>query len=150
VAKSPPGSEGAESAGASDELVQVAFADDPLEAEMIRGMLESGGIPALMGPRGMDGPMYGHASLRPGFDGGGRRVMVPGPRAEEARTLLARTLAENEGVEEPEIANATYLDDAAGSKPRNYGWVGGMARIYLVSFGTLAVAFGVFLLLRAT
>jgi hypothetical protein len=75
---------------------QVAYADDPLEAEMIRGLLESGNIPALIGPRGMDGPMWGHASLRPGFDGGGRRVMVAADRAEEARTLIAKTLAENE------------------------------------------------------
>jgi hypothetical protein len=132
------------------ELVQVAYADDPLEAEMIRGLLESGGIPALMGPRGMDGPMYGYGSLRPGFDGGGRRVMVGASRAEEARALLAKTLDENEAVEEwPEPANARYLEDVGGKAPRGYGLLGAYARIYLWSFGAMIVAAGVFLLLRA-
>lgn len=132
------------------ELVQVAYADDPLEAEMIRGLLESGGIPALMGPRGMDGPMYGYGSLRPGFDGGMRRVMVGASRAEEARALLAKTLDESEAVEEwPEPANARYLEDAGGKTPRGYGLLGAYARIYLWSFGAMIVAAGVFLLLRA-
>lgn len=132
------------------ELVQVAYADDPLEAEMIRGLLESRGIPALMGPRGMDGPMYGYGSLRPGFDGGMRRVMVRASRAEEARALLAKTLDENEVVEEwPEPANARYLEDVGGKAPRSYGLLGAYARIYLFSFGAIVIALGVFLLLRA-
>jgi Putative prokaryotic signal transducing protein len=134
---------------ADDRLVQVAYADDPLEAEMIRGLLESGGIPSVAGPRGIDGPMFGYGSLRPGFDGGSRQVWVKEERAEEAGVLLAKTVAENEGNEVPEIANATSLDEAGGHKPRNYGLAGGYARIYILSLGAMAVAFGVFLLLRA-
>lgn len=144
----PPQSEGSED-GCDDDLVQVAYADDPLEAEMIRGLLESGGIPSLLGPRGMDGPMFGYGSLRPGFDGGSRKVMVRAGQAEEAHALLVKTLSENEGIELPKIANAAYLEDASGRKPRSYGLAGGYARIYLFSFGAMALAFGIFLLVRA-
>lgn len=129
------------------ELVQVAYANEPLEAEMIRGLLESGGIESLIGPRGMDGTMYGHASLPAGFDGGSRQVWVEAARAEEARALLARTRDENEAGEWPEPANATYLEEVGGRGPRNYGFAGGMARIFLWSFGLMAAAFGIFLLL---
>jgi hypothetical protein len=74
--------------------------------------------------------------------------MVHANRAEEARALLAETLVEDEGEAWPEIANARHLENASGRKPRNYGLVGAYARIYLWSLAALAVAFGIFLLLR--
>jgi|GEM_PF-1020767 len=139
-----------ESRDPGGELVQVAYGNDPLEAKMIQGLLESGGIPAVVGRRGMDGPMYGYGSLRAGFDGGARRVMVGASRAEEARALLAKTVDENEAVEEwPEPANARYLEDAGGKAPRGYGLLGAYARIYLFSFAAIVVAAVIFLLLRA-
>ncbi len=144
-----PGDPGGEEDSAGAALVQVAYANDPLEAKMIHGLFESNGIPSLVGRRGMDGPLQGHGALRPGFDGGSRRVMVRADRAEEARALLAATLAENEDQAWPEIANARHLEDAGGRKPRDYGLAGAYARIYFWSLGAVAVAFGIFLLVRA-
>jgi hypothetical protein len=45
--------------GAGGELVGVAYANDRVEAEMIRGLLENGGIPSLLQPVGLDGPQIG-------------------------------------------------------------------------------------------
>lgn len=140
--------------GGGGKLVQVAYANDPLEAKMIHGLLESAGIPGMVGRRGLDGSLYGYGALRPGFDGGSRRVLVPAERAEEARALLAETLAENEGAAENEeaeisdLANARYLEGGGDRKPRSYGLAGAYARIYIFAFGAMALAFGVFLLLR--
>jgi hypothetical protein len=145
----PTSSEGR---GAEDdsggELLQAAYANDPVEAEMIQGLLGSGGIPSLLQPAGLNGPQLGLAGLRPGYGGGTQRVMVRANRAEEARALLAETLVENEAEAWPEIANAKHLEDAAGRKPRGYGLAGAYARIYLWSLGAVALAFGIFLLLR--
>lgn len=71
--------------------------------------------------------------------------MVLAGQAEKARALLA----EVEQEAPPEIANSGHPEDASGKKPRGYGLVGAYARIYLWSFGALAVAFGVFLLFHA-
>ncbi len=138
-----------EDGDAGGALVQVAYANDPLEAKMIHGLFESNGIPSLVGRRGMDGTLVGHGALRPGFDGGARRVMVHADRAEEARALLGETLVENEEEAWPEIANAKHLENAGGRKPRDYGLAGAYTRIYFWSLGAIAVAFGIFLLLRA-
>jgi hypothetical protein len=62
---------------------------------------------------------------------------------------LAETTAEK-GLGAEELANAAYLDDAQGRRPRSYGLVGAYARIWLWSLTALAIAFGVFLLARAT
>lgn len=137
------------------ELTEVAYANDPLEARMIQGLLESDGIPSLLWPASKDVPRIGVGGLRDGLGGGfasrgSRRVMVEVGRAEEARTLLDKTLAENEEEAEPEMANAGYLEAAGGDKgPRGYGLGGAYLRIYLWGFGIVALAFGVFLLLRA-
>jgi hypothetical protein len=141
--------QGGEEGSAGAALVQVAYANDPLEAKMIHGLFESNGIPSFVGRRGMDGPLQGQGVLRPGFDGGARRVMVRADRAEEARALLGKTLAENEDEAWPEIANARHLENAGGRKPRDYGLAGAYTRIYFWSLGAIVVAFGVFLLLRA-
>jgi hypothetical protein len=47
-----------------DELVQVAYGNDPVEAPMIQGLLESGGIPSLVGPPGLDPQLQGIGLLR--------------------------------------------------------------------------------------
>lgn len=73
--------------------------------------------------------------------------MVHAGHAGETRRLLSETLVE-ERESVSEIANATYLDDAKGRRPRNYGLIGAYTRIWLWSFGAVGVAFGVFLLLR--
>lgn len=135
--------------GAAVELVEAAYANDPIEAEMIHGLLESSGIPSLLRPAGLVGPARGLAGLRPGYGGGTQRVMVPAARAEAARALLAETLAESEEGDWSEIANAQHLEAASGGKARGYGAAGAYARMYLVGFGAMAVAFGVFVLLRA-
>jgi hypothetical protein len=129
-----------------DELVGVAHANDRVEAEMIQGLLEGAGIPSVLQPVGVDGPAVGIGWLNPG--GGSRRVMVRARQSEEAHALLAKTLVEDEGEDWAETANATYLEEAAGRKPRNYGLVGAYARIWAWSLGIMMFAFAVFLLLR--
>jgi hypothetical protein len=127
------------------ELVEVAFVSNAGEASMVQGLLEGADIPSMLQGVGFDGPRIGVAWS----PNASQRVMVHAHRAEEARALLEKTLAENEEEAWPQIANAEYLEDAGGGGPRNYGLIGGMGRIYLWSFGVMAVAFGVFLLLRA-
>lgn len=126
-------------------MVKVAFARDSVEAEMIQGLLENAGIPSALQPIGIDGPQLGIGALNPG--GGSRRVVVRADRAEEARALLAEILVEDEEAW-PEPINARHLDASRGHRRRDFGLVGGYARIYLWSFGLMAVAFGIFLLLR--
>src|SRR5258705_10225486 len=131
----------------SGELVEVAYANDQGEAAMIQGLLESGGIPSVLQPLGVNGPQLGFGVLATSP----QRVLVHAGKAEDARTLLAETLVEDEPEAWPEIANARHLEDAGGrKKPRSYGLIGAYARIYLWSFGVLAVAFGVLLLFRAS
>lgn len=132
--------------GDGTELVEVAFVGTEAEGSMVQGVLEEQGIPSLQQRVGPSGPQLGYGLLNPG--GGSRRVMVHANRAEEARSLLARTVVESE-ADVPEPVNAEHLADARGRRPRNYGLIGGYARIYLVSFGALALALAVFLLLRS-
>ena len=114
-------------------------------------LLENAGIPSLLEQSGLNvnGPQLGFGLLPRGLGGGPQRVMVHASRAEKARALLAETLVESTEEEWPEIANAEHLEVAGGRKPRSYGLVGAYARIYLWAFGIFAVAFGIFLLLRA-
>ena len=64
-------------------------------------------------------------------------------------TLLAETMVEDPLADDiPESANAEYLADADGRRPRDYGVVGAYARMYAVAIGVLAVAFVVLLLLK--
>jgi Putative prokaryotic signal transducing protein len=128
-------------------LVEVAFVENEPHALMIQALLEEHGIPSLLQQAGPSGPQLGYGLLNPG--GGSRRVMVHAHRAEEARSLLADAQSEWGEAEVPEPVNATYLEDAAGGrKPRNYGVVGAYARAFLWSFGAMALAFGIFMLLR--
>jgi hypothetical protein len=145
-----PQQQGGEGDDGGRELVRVAYANDGVEAEMMQGLLEDAGIPSLLEQVSLnvDGPQLGFALLPRGFGGGPQRVMVHAHRAEAARALLEETFAEDEEAAWPETANARYLDDAAGRKPRAYGLAGAYARILLVSLGAMAVIFGVFLLLH--
>jgi hypothetical protein len=133
------------------ELVKVAFARDRVEAEMIHGLLENVGIPSLLEQAGLnvDGPQLGFGLASRGFGGGPQRVMVHASRVEQARALLAETLAEDEEQAWPEVVNAQNLEDGDGGRARNYGVVGAYARALFWSLGIVVVAFGVFLLLRA-
>lgn len=132
--------------GDGEKLVGVAYANDRVEAEMIRGVLESRGIPSVLQQVGVDGPALGFGLLNP--DGGSQRVMVRAGQVEEARALLAETLAEGEEVDWTETANASHLEETSGRKPRGYGLAGAYARIWAWSFGAMALAFAVFMLLR--
>lgn len=85
------------------DLVEVAFAKDPVQAEMLQGLLESAGIPSLLQPTGLSGLQLGLGRLYSGFGGGGQRVMVHQARLAEARTLLRETLVDDEGEEWPFI-----------------------------------------------
>ncbi len=134
-------------AGDGAELVGVAYANDLAEGEMIKGLLESSGIPSVLQRVGIDGPSLGFGLLSPG--GGSQQVMVHAHRAEEARALLATTLSESEQVDLTEISDLPYPGEPKRRKPRRYGLVGGYARIWAWSFGTMGLAFAVFLLLRS-
>lgn len=126
------------------DLVEVVLVSDPVEGEMIRGLLQNEGIPSILQQVGINGPLLGIGLLPQGA----QRVMVRASQADPARSLLGETMVGND-MEVDELANASYLDDARGRGPRSYGLVGAYARIWLWSFAALGVAFGVFLLARA-
>lgn len=129
----------------SSELVEVAFVGDEPEAMMIQALLEENEIPSIKQQVTPGGPMLGYGLLNPG--GGAQRVMVHADRAERARALIAVASAEGESTL-PEPANAEYLADAEGRKPRNYGVVGGYARAYFWSLIGMAAMVGIYFLLR--
>jgi hypothetical protein len=127
------------------DLVEVMFANDRVEAEMVQGLLESEGVPSLLQATGVNGPQLG-VGLSPRSP---QRVMVRAEHADLARRLLAGTGAE-EDFDVDELANAAYLDGARGRGPRSYGVLGAYARIWFWSFAAFAVVFGIFLLARGT
>jgi hypothetical protein len=132
--------------GDGHELVEVAYVGDLAQAQMIGGLLETRGIVSMVQSVGVDASLIAFGV--PNSSGGPQRVMVRAEQAQEARAVLAEVAAENTEEEWPEIANAKHLGDAIGRKPRNYGVIGGFARIYLSAFVVFAVAFGIFMLLR--
>lgn len=128
-----------------EDLVSVAFAHDRAEGNMIQGLLDSAGVPSVLQSIGIDGPRVGIGLLNP--DGGSQRVMVRSDQAEAARALLGAAVpsdtegwAEGNGFPEGEAAE--------GRKPRSYGLIGAYGRIWAWSLGAVALAFGIFLLLR--
>jgi hypothetical protein len=128
----------------SDELVKVGYASNRAEAEMIQSLLESAGIPSLLQALGVNGPNLGFGTL----PNDPQRVMVRASQAERARALLADTPAAVGQEALPEPVGADFLEDFGGRKPRSYDLIGGYARIYLWSFGIMALAFGIFLLIH--
>lgn len=75
----------------------VAWANDEIEAAMIQGLLGDAGIPSSQQRMSVNGPMLGIPFLNPG--GGSRQILVESGRAEEARTLLADVLVEEQESE---------------------------------------------------
>jgi hypothetical protein len=127
-----------------EDLVQIAFAETREEAALIRGLLREDGIrslarqASLAGGGGMGGGLLTRSP---------RRIYVRPTDAAAARKLLAETMVEDPLEEEiPEPANAAYLADAIGHKPRDYSLLGAYTRVLLVAFAVLAIVFVVFLL----
>lgn len=128
-----------------DDLVQIAFAETREEAALIRGLLREEGIRSLAKQTGINGPMLGSGLLTQSP----RRIYVRAEEAERARTLIGETMVEDPLAEEiPEPANAAYLADATGHRPRDYSLLGAYARAWLFAGAVLALAFVVFLVLR--
>jgi putative signal transducing protein len=77
-------------------VVKVAYARDPVEGAMIRGLLEDAGIPAALQPSGAkaEGSELAFGLLARGSEGGPQDVVVPSDRAEEAAAVLAETPAD--------------------------------------------------------
>lgn len=128
-----------------EDLVGVAFANDRAEGEMIKGLLDSAGIPSVLQQVGVDGPRLGFGLLSPG--GGSQRVMVRSDQAEAARALLGEAVA-NGSEDWAESDSSLYAEESKGRKPRNYGLAGAYARSLAWSLGAMMLAFGIFLLLR--
>lgn len=129
-----------------DELVPVAFANDRVEAGMLRGLLEDGGIPSAEQQIGIDGPSLGYGLLNPG--GGSRRILVRAGDVEAARALLAETTGASERVEWTEDDDGSHPGEAGGRGPRNYNLITAYARAWAWSLAAMALAFGAFMLLR--
>lgn len=108
------------------------------------GLLESAGIASVQQRIGIDGPTLGIGLLNPG--GGSQRVLVRGRDAEKARALLAASVEGDRG-DEGELALASQ-EEPGRRGPRHYNLIGAYARIWIWSFAAMALAFGVFLLLR--
>jgi hypothetical protein len=125
----------------SAELVSVTTVSSRAEAEMVRGLLRSDGIPSI----------HQRAAVLPGSKYGGamgsHRVLVRATDAEEARELLADVESESESVA-AEPVNARYLDEARGSRPRDYGIIGAYGRMFFWALASLAAVFALFLLVR--
>lgn len=128
-----------------DKLVPVAFAGDRVEAGMLQGLLEDAGIPSAQQQIGIDGPSLGYGLLNPG--GGARRVLVRAADVEKARALLAETTVESERVEWPEDGGDSERPGRRRA-PRNYNLITAYARASVWSVAAMALAFGVFMLLR--
>jgi hypothetical protein len=125
--------------------VQIAFADTREEAALIRGLLREAKIKSIARQAGVDGGI-GTSSL---LTRSSRRIYVRPEDAAAARTLIAETMVEDPAEAEiPEPANAVYLDEARGHKPRNYGAVGAYVRFYLVAVVVIGLVLVAFLLLH--
>jgi hypothetical protein len=132
-------------ARSGDDLVQIAFADTREEAALIRGLLREEGIRSLARQAGVDGGV-GTSSL---LTRSPRRIYVRPEDATRARALLGETMVEDPLEQEiPEPANAAYLADATGHRPRDYSVLGAYSRAWIVAAAVLAVVFVVLLILR--
>lgn len=128
-----------------DDFVEIAFADTREEAALIRGLLREGHIRSLAKGASINGPMLGSGLLTRSP----RRIYVNPEDAERARTLLGEIMVEDPlEAEIPEPANAAYLAEADGHRPRNYSLLGAYARFYVVAAVVLGVVLVVFIALR--
>jgi hypothetical protein len=91
--------------GEQGELVDVAFAKDPIQAEMLQGLLGDAGIPSLLQPTGLSGLQLGLGRLYSGFGGGGQRVLVHAQRFDDAREVLGKTLVSDDEESWPWLAD---------------------------------------------
>lgn len=130
---------------AGEGPVQIAFADTREEAALIRGLLREAKIRSIARQAGVDGGI-GTSSL---LTRSSRRIYVRPEDAAAARTLIAETMVEDPAEAEiPEPANAVYLDEARGHKPRNYNVFGAYVRFYLVAVVVIGLVLVAFLLLH--
>jgi hypothetical protein len=128
-----------------DGLVQIAFAETREEAALMRGLLREDGIRSLAKQASINGPALGAGLLTRSS----RRIYVRADAAEAARRLLSETMVEDPLEEEvPEPANAAYLADATGHRPRDYGLLGAYARAWIAALIIVAVALLIFILLH--
>ena len=125
--------------------VQIAFADTREEAALIRGLLREANIKSIARQTSFEGPTLGTGLLTRSS----RRIYVRPEDAAAARTLIAETMVEDPAETEiPEPANAVYLDEARGHKPRKYGAVGAFVRFYAVAIVVIGLVLVAFLLLH--
>jgi hypothetical protein len=107
--------------GGGGKLVKVAFARNQAEAEMIQGLLLEGDIPSVLKrSRGFDAPEFMAA--------GPNDVFVDSSHAQQAKTLLADTITENETDEEAALREEARLrrgGPASETSPARLAlWVG--------------------------
>ena len=128
-----------------EDLVQIAFAETREEAALIRGLLREEGIRSLARQGSINGPALGAGLLT----SSPRRIYVRPQDAAAGRKLLGETMVEDPLAEEiPEPANARYLADATGRRPRNYSLLGAYARAWIAAAAVLGIAFVVFLVVH--
>lgn len=82
----------------AEQLKTVAVTGDAAEGAMIKGLLESAGIPAFLRSSAtkVDGTELAFGMLARGSMGGPQDVMVPAERAGEAGAVLAATADEGD------------------------------------------------------
>ena len=130
---------------ADADLVQIAFADTREEAALIRGLLREAKIRSLAKQAGVNGPGLGAGPLTQSS----RRIYVVPADAAAARELISETMVEEPAEEIPEPANAVYLAEAHGHRPRDYSLLGAYARSWLFGAAVLAVVLLIFLLVHS-
>jgi putative signal transducing protein len=80
------------------ELATATFVQSEVEAEMVRGLLESAGIPSIIQAAGMfEGSRHGFGGV-PVY-GGAQKVLVHAHRLEEAQTVIASAQSDEDGSE---------------------------------------------------
>lgn len=103
--------------GSNNEPVVVWQADNRLEAQIVKGRLESHGVPAFLSGEAL-GTIYGltTGSLA------ATDVLVPGPLAQKARDILATPIDWDDAIWEDEAESAEEWDEAEtwdGDEPRD-------------------------------
>jgi hypothetical protein len=114
-----------------NELVQVAFAADPVQAGVIQGLLEDRGISSVLEATSPSGTIL----VEPLLPESPQRVMVSADAAVDARIVLAEVLEVDEQT-------------TAGWQRFGHGLLGALVKATVVSFGAMALVYCVFLLLR--